>query len=153
MIIQTGTEVEVVLIGHKLRINAKCNDIKHEDGFGGGYYRAHWTVKMSYRGRAASFKYKVGDGNVAYDTELDFDCFAECIISDMRVGESSYDDFCDVFGYSDSTTNRGIYNKCARTVEKLNRVFSFRRTDFVERAEKGDWECLLASAEESLNSE
>jgi hypothetical protein len=152
MKVQTGSETLFMLGEHYLRVNAKCNDVKHHDGFGGGFKKAHWTVKMTFKGRAASFKYSIGDGNDKYDTEMDFEGFAECIVIDMRAGETSYVDFCDEFGYSDSTTNRNVHAACMRSTEKLNRLFSFRRRDFIDRAERGNWSCLHVSAEESVKS-
>ena len=152
MKIQSGAEVEFVLAGEILRVNAKCNDVKHHDGFGTGFNRAHWTVKFTFGDRAASFKYTVGEGNAGYDTELDFDCFAECMVTDMRAGESSYDDFCGDLGYNDALSSRAVYAACIRNVEKLNRVFGIRRDDFVEQSYEGGWQCLLASAAESSKS-
>lgn len=158
MKIQSGSETTFDLNGSTLRVNAKCNGIEehtthvYQSGRSHIINRAKWTVKLTFRGRAASFKYTIGEGNAGYSEQMDFDGFTECIVMDMCAGEMSYNDFRDEFGYSDSTTHRAVHTACVETVRKLNRVFSFRRGDFTDQADKGDWACLLASAAESLNT-
>ena len=152
MKIQSGSEMRFNLNGSTLRVNAKCNGSTEHTHGTGRFFRSDWTVKMTFQGRAASFKYHVGEGNADYMTEMGFDDFTECIVMDMRSGQMDYDDFCEEWGHSDSTTNRAIYAACSRSADKMNRVFQFRREEFVSQSDKGDWECLLASAVESLNT-
>lgn len=90
-----------------------------------------WECTIEIDDQNYVIPYYMGIGHSGEEPEMED--VLDCLLSDARAGEMTFDEFCNEFGYdNDSIKILNAYKECKKTADKLSHLFSVEEREELE---------------------
>jgi hypothetical protein len=120
------SELELLCDRRGVKIESQYGGVEVPDGWTPGTHP--YKVTLRYRGRQMTAPFFMGPAHEKEPTAADV---LNCLCSDARSGEMTFEEFCSEFGYdSDSRKAENTWKQCERLGAKVRRLLGDEFDEF-----------------------